>query len=191
MSEWRRHTVHFEICTITTVVTARQRSYREGNVSVMSDCHPYRDPQALPPRYGTLLYRDPPSLGHVQTSSIGPHCTGTPPARSQPHCSLQIWLNLFIMNHECCFAFVVAYCFTTSEWDPLSSEGFHKYTTLAIMEILASEAPWKQKDVTPQWGLNPGLSLTSDSKCNTLLSELFWHVLLEESLNLCLCITWF
>ena len=54
---------------------------------------------------------------------------------------------------------------------------------------------WKQKNqVTKcylQWRLNPDLWLTSDSKSNTLLSQLIWHVLLKRSLNFCLCITWF
>ena len=43
----------------------------------------------------------------------------------------------------------------------------------------------------PQWGQNLGLSWTSDSKSNTLLSELSGHVLLRGSLNFCSCITWF
>ena len=40
----------------------------------------------------------------------------------------------------------------------------------------------------PQWVLNPW---TSNSKSNTLLSELIWHVLLRRSLNFCSCNTWF
>ena len=36
--------------------------------------------------------------------------------------------------------------------------------------------------------MNPWIS---DSKSNTLFSELIWHMLLRASLSLCLCITWF
>ena len=44
------------------------------------------------------------------------------------------------------------------------------------------------KNVTLKWVLNPW---TSDSKSNTLLCELIWHVLLRRSLNFCSCTTWF
>ena len=40
----------------------------------------------------------------------------------------------------------------------------------------------------PPMRIKPGIS---DSKSNTLLSELIWHVLLRESLNFCSCIIWF
>ena len=46
------------------------------------------------------------------------------------------------------------------------------------MPILASEAllrenkKFKEQNVTPKLGLNPGPLITSDSKSNTLLSEL-------------------
>ena len=43
----------------------------------------------------------------------------------------------------------------------------------------------------PQWVLNPGLWWTSDSKSNTLLSGLTWHVLPGRSLTFCSCTTWF
>ena len=40
-------------------------------------------------------------------------------------------------------------------------------------------------------GIESGPLVTSDSKSNTILSRLNWHVLLRRSLNLCSCITWF
>ena len=41
----------------------------------------------------------------------------------------------------------------------------------------------------PEWEWNWGLCLTSDSKSNTILSQLILHVLPRGSLNFCLCAT--
>ena len=71
---------------------------------------------------------------------------------------------------------------------------FHKHTTLAIMLILASEALQsenKKKSTDKMLILVRIEPMTSDSKSNTLLSELTWHVLLRGSLNFCSCTTWF
>ena len=81
-------------------------------------------------------------------------------------------------------------------WNHWAIRDFYKDTTLAIMPKLASEALLnKNKKIQWQnvtkWWLNLGLWLTSDSKSNTLLSELIWHVLLRGSLKFCLCTTWF
>ena len=43
----------------------------------------------------------------------------------------------------------------------------------------------------PSVRIEPDLQLTSDSKSNAFYSELIRHVLLKESLNFCLCTTWF
>ena len=51
---------------------------------------------------------------------------------------------------------------------------------------------WKQKKSTDKMLLQVRTEpMTSDSKSNTLLSELTWHVLLRGSLNFCSCTTWF
>ena len=68
---------------------------------------------------------------------------------------------------------------------------FRKLTKLAIMAILASEALLREKI---QWqNVTPGGNRTqvaSDSKSNTILSTLTWHMLLRRSLNFCLCTTY-
>ena len=53
---------------------------------------------------------------------------------------------------------------------------------IGIREFIKSK---KSNKMYPQW------VLTSDSKTNTLLSELIWHVLLKRSLNFCACTTSF
>ena len=76
------------------------------------------------------------------------------------------------------------------------SRGFHKYTTLAIMPILASDAllcknkkiQWK---MLPQVGIEPAPLITYDSRSDTILSTLTCHVLFGRSLNFCSCTTWF
>ena len=50
---------------------------------------------------------------------------------------------------------------------------------------------WKKNPVTKcysQWVWNPW---TSDSKSNTLFTELIWYMLLRRSLNFCSCTSWF
>ena len=72
--------------------------------------------------------------------------------------------------------------------------GFHKHTTLAIMPILASEAlecenKKSSSKMLPPVGIEPTPLITSDSKSNTILSRLTWHVLVRRSLNFCSCTT--
>ena len=52
---------------------------------------------------------------------------------------------------------------------------------------------WKKSSdkILPAVGIEPWPLITSDSKSNTILSALTWHVLLRRSLNLCLCTTWY
>ena len=73
---------------------------------------------------------------------------------------------------------------------------FHKETKLAIMPILTSEALLREKNpVTkcyPPVGIEPRpVIITSDSKSNTILSTLTWHVLLGRSLNFCSSTIWY
>ena len=50
---------------------------------------------------------------------------------------------------------------------------------------------WKKSryKMLPPVGIEPGPLITSDSKSNTILSTLIWHVLLRKSLNFCSCTT--
>ena len=55
---------------------------------------------------------------------------------------------------------------------------------------------WKQKKIPvtkcyPQVGIEPRPLIAYDSKPNTLLSTLTWHVLLRRSLNFCSWTTWY
>ena len=71
---------------------------------------------------------------------------------------------------------------------------FRKLTKLAIMSILASEVLLREKKSSDKMStpvrIEPGPLITSDSKFNTILSTLTWHVLLRRCLNFCLCTTW-
>ena len=73
---------------------------------------------------------------------------------------------------------------------------FSKCTRMAIMLILAAEVLLRENkkiqwEMVPTVGIEPGPLITSDSKSNTILSGLTWHLLLRRSLNFCLCTTWF
>ena len=64
------------------------------------------------------------------------------------------------------------------------------------MPILAPEALLRENQkvqwkILPPVGIEPGPLITSDSKSNTILSGLTWHVLLGRSLNFCSHTTWF
>ena len=66
------------------------------------------------------------------------------------------------------------------------------FTNYTKMPILASEAlPRENKKssdkMLPPVEIEPGPLITSDSKSNTLLSQLVRHVLLRRSLNFCSC----
>ena len=52
---------------------------------------------------------------------------------------------------------------------------------------------WKKSSdkMLPPVGIEPQPLITSDSKSNTVLSTLNWHVLLRRSLNFCSCTTWY
>ena len=67
---------------------------------------------------------------------------------------------------------------------------FREYTKLAIMASEALLRENKSSDKTlPPVGIEPAPLITSDSKSNTILSTLTWHVLLRRSLNFCSCTT--
>ena len=69
-----------------------------------------------------------------------------------------------------------------------NSRVFQKHATLALIPILASEALLRENKILQYQNVRvePG---TSDSKSNTLLSELTSHVILRESF--CLSTTLF
>ena len=67
-------------------------------------------------------------------------------------------------------------------------DGIGNNANNGIRGFIMSKQKFPGSKCYPQWVLN---LWTSDSKSNTLLSELIWHVLLRRSLNFCLCTTWF
>ena len=83
-----------------------------------------------------------------------------------------------------------AFYFTSAEIVVRSIKVFHKLDEIFNNANIGIRGftTWKQQiPVTKcysQWVLNPW---ASDSKSNTLLSELIWHVLLRRSLNFCSC----
>ena len=64
-----------------------------------------------------------------------------------------------------------------------------KRSTIQVLHSGFSQT--ETKKTLPPVGIEPGPLMNLDSKFNTILSELICHVPLGESLDICLCITWF
>ena len=98
-------------------------------------------------------------------------------------CIFMIIKKRYYQNYICIFL--------TSVQNNLTSEFDFFRMKLIFFFDFVYYVKTKKNPVTkcyPQWVLNP---LTSDSKSNTLLLELIWHVLLRRYLNFCSCTTWF
>ena len=67
-----------------------------------------------------------------------------------------------------------------SKIDKIGNVGIRGFTT------------WKKSSdkMLPPVGIEPEPLITSDSKSNTILSTVTWHVLHRRSLNFCSCTTW-